>query len=422
MQKLNSRVTDSVNFFQGNDPTQLTEQFGSPLYVYNERIIRERCREIKNLVSYPKFHVNYSAKANSNLAFLQIVRSEGLFADAMSSGEIMVELEAGFTPEEIFFVCNNVSREEMKFAHDRGILTSLDSLAQLDMFGETCPGSDVAIRVNSGFGAGHHEKVITGGKATKFGIDPDDIPGVDEVLKKHSLKLVGINQHIGSLFMDAETYIKGAEMLISIASNFDSLEFIDLGGGLGIPYRKQENQPRLPLAELEERLSEFMNGFSRQYGRQLTFCLEPGRYISAESAVLLGTVHSVKMNYGNKYIGTDLGFTVLLRPTMYDSHHDIEVYRASNRTSSYDEVVSVVGNICESGDYIAKNRRLPEVFVDDVLGVLDAGAYGHVMSSNYNNRLRPAEILIREDNSVVVTRERDNFDDILRKFRKLSNV
>jgi diaminopimelate decarboxylase len=414
MQNLNSKVTDETDFFQGNNPYDLAGKYGSPLYVYNERILRTRCREIKNLVKYRYFRVNYSAKANSALAFFQIVREEGLDVDAMSPGEIYAQLKAGFQPENIFFISNNVSDEEMRYAIDLGIKVSVDSLSQLERYGRLNPGGKVAARMNPGIGAGHHAKVVTGGKNTKFGVNPESVPQMKEILKKYDLTLCGINQHIGSLFMDSSAYLKGAASLMAIAKAFDTLEFIDIGGGFGIPYRKQEGEQRLDLKVLGESLEKIIGDFMKSYGREITVKVEPGRYISAESGVLLGTVHSVKYNGENKYIGTDIGFNVLARPMIYDSHHDIEVYRSADVNHNSKETVTVVGNICESGDIIAKDRLLPEIFEGDLLGILDAGAYGHVMSSNYNNRLRPAQVLIRENSDVVLIRERDTLADIVR--------
>lgn len=411
-----AKVTSESNFFQNTDPIELVQKYGSPLYVYNESIFRERCREVKKLLSYPHFSVNYSAKANSNLALLQIVREEGLNVDAMSPGEIYVELKAGFKPEQIFYICNNVSAEEMKYAIDNGVLVSVDSLSQLELFGSINRGGRVAVRFNPGVGAGHSEKVVTGGKNTKFGVEQSFIPEVKRILEKYDLKLIGINQHIGSLFMEGSPYAEGVKSLLSIAENFENLEFIDMGGGFGVPYHKQDSEERLDLALLGQELDSIISGWVKSYGREVHFKIEPGRYIPAESSVLLGTVNAVKMNYGVKYIGTDLGFNVMARPVMYDSHHDIEVYRGDNIFSEKMECVTIVGNICESGDIMAHGRVLPEIFEGDILGILDAGAYGSVMSSNYNNRLRPAEVLIKENGDVSLIRRRDTLEDLMRNY------
>jgi diaminopimelate decarboxylase len=416
MNYIYSKVGSEKKFFGNTNPVELAEKYGTPLYVYNEDILRKRCRDLKGLISYPNFTVNYSPKANSNLEIIKIVRSEGLRVDAMSPGEIYVNLMAGFKPEEIFFISNNVSEEEFKYAIQTGVKISVDSLSQLELFGRINPGGEVAFRINPGVGAGHHEKVTTGGQKTKFGIEMSGIPEAKTIIKKYNLKLTGINQHIGSLFMDGEAYLKSSENILAVARQFEDLEFIDLGGGFGIPYRKQANQSRLDLKMLGDRLSGVINDWVREYGKEIEFKVEPGRYIVAESCILLGSVYAVKMNYDIKYIGTDLGFNVLLRPTMYDSHHDVEIYRKSNIPSLKEETVRIVGNICETGDIIAKDRKLPEIFEHDILGIMDSGAYGYSMSSNYNNRLRPAEVLIDKDGNTRLIRKRDTFEDLVRNF------
>jgi len=416
MNYVHAKVTQEAQFYGKTNPMELVRKYDSPLYVYNETILRQRCREMKNLITYPKFIVNYSAKANSNLALLKMIREEGLYVDAMSPGEMYVELQAGFTPDQILYVSNNVSADEMRFAIERKILVSVDSVSQLALYGQLNPGGAVVVRFNPDVGAGHHEKVVTGGKKTKFGVERRYIPDVQATLKQYNLRLVGVNQHIGSLFMDGQPYLEGVKSLLQIAEQFEDLEVIDFGGGFGIPYHKLDGQERLNLQALGPQLDQLVRDWAAHYGKEVTLKIEPGRYVVAECSVLLGQVFAVKMNYGIKYVGTDLGFNVLKRPVMYDSHHDIEVYRPTAAPSSKDEEVMVVGNICESGDIIAKNRRLPEIFEGDVLGVLDAGAYGFSMCSNYNNRLRPAEVLITSQGDDVLIRKRDALEDLTRNF------
>jgi diaminopimelate decarboxylase len=409
-------VTQTSNFYGNTDPVRLAEKYGSPLYVYNEAILRQRCRDMKNLVAYPNFVVTYSMKANANLVLLKIVRDEGLNVDTMSPGEVYVALQAGFNPEDILYVSNNVSAEEMQYAIERKIATSVDSVSQLERYGKLNPGGEVVVRFNPEVGAGHHEKVVTAGKKTKFGVERKYIPEVKALLDKYQLRLIGINQHIGSLFMEGMPYIEAAKSLLRIAGNFENLEFIDFGGGFGIPYHKQDGQQRLDLKELGRLLDQTFEEWVKEYGKDVTFKIEPGRYIAAECGVLLGTVHAVKTNYAIRYVGTDLGFNVLKRPVMYNSHHDIEIYRRDDKVSSKQEEVRIVGNICETGDIIAKDRLLPEIFEGDALGVLDAGAYGFSMCSNYNHRLRPAEVLIKENGEDVLVRKRDSLEDLMRNF------
>lgn len=414
MHLLHGTYTANTQFFNQNNPYDLIKQYGSPLYVYNESILRLRCREMKNLVSYDNFVPHYSIKANTNIHLLKIVREEGLHADVMSPGEIYLALESGFKPEELFFIPNNVVPSDMQYAIDRGITTSVDSLEQLKMYGELNPGGKVAIRFNPGVGAGHHEKVVTGGKKTKFGVNPEDIPEVKRLLETYNLSLIGINQHIGSLFMDPAPYIESLSSILNIAKQFDDLTFIDLGGGFGIPYQKQDGQARLDIKALGAALDPVLHDFAKTYGKPIQFQIEPGRYIPCESCLLLGQVTATKTNAGHDYIGCDIGFNILQRPIMYDAHHDIEIYSQEEKEKAL-APFTVVGNICESGDILAKDRLLPKsTSRGDLIAMMDAGAYGYSMASCYNQRFRPAEILIQEDGSVRQIRKADQFEDLIR--------
>ena len=415
---MSNYYTEQTNFYGQQTPQELIARFGSPLYVYNERILRERCREMKGFVDYPKIRVNYSIKANSNIELIKIAREEGLNADAMSPGEIAMIQAAGYSSDEIFFIPNNVSEDEMRFALEQGILISVDSLSQLHQLGRLNPSGRVAVRFNTGVGAGHHDKVIAGGKKSKFGVTPEYVGEVKDIVKHYDLKLVGINQHIGSLF-EAESYLAGVHSLLSIAEQFEGLEFVDLGGGFGIPYKKQENQERFPLDFLGSQLAQLLKKWVAAYGKEVLFIMEPGRYIVAECGVLLGTVHGLKENYSVKYVGTDLGFNLLMRPVLYDAYHELEVYPGNNGTiiNKSMETVTVVGNICEPGDIIAADRLLPQLNDGDILGVMDAGAYGFTMSSNYNCRLRPAEVLIDQDGNARLIRRRETIEDLLKTFQ-----
>lgn len=405
--------------YRGRLPLQkLMEQFGSPVYVYDEAVLRQRCRELAKLVSYDKFIVDYSMKANSNPALLKIIREEGLEVDVMSPGEIYIARMAGYTSDEIFYIGNNVSPDEMRQVIDQNIRISVDSLAQLEQYGRLAPGGSVAIRVNPGIGAGHHQKVVTAGKQTKFGINMEYLEQIKEILAKYRLTLTGINQHIGSLFMKSQDYLRSVDALMDFALAFPELEFIDLGGGFGIPYHKGEGEERLDLARLGMELDKLIVRFCQKYGRELCFRIEPGRYVVAECGTLFGTVHSVKCNHDTKYVGTDIGFNVLMRPILYDAHHEILVFRDGQLLddSNSQEAVTVVGNICESGDILAKNRKLPVIREGDVLAIRDAGAYGHIMSSTYNGRLRPGEVLVTEAGALKEIRKQDSYEDLVRNY------
>jgi len=231
------------------------------------------------------------------------------------------------------------------------------------------------------------------------------------LLKKYNLTLRGINQHVGSNFLDGTAYVKGLEELCELAKHFEGLEFIDMGGGFGVPYHKEE-QP-LDFALLKEQLDERIAKFTNEYGH-ITIRTEPGRFVVAECGALLGTVWGLKENGGVTYAGTDLGFNVIMRPILYDSYHEIDVYRRGEKLSGNEEKYTVVGNICESGDKLAQGRMLPSLELGDTLVVRNAGAYCYSMSSNYNSRLRPAEVLLTMDGQAKLIRRREVVADLLR--------
>ena len=406
---------EKIDFFKGNNPEDIVNEYGTPLYVYSEEIIRRQMSRVAQVITKYPYTANYSVKANTNIHILKLALDEGINCDAMSEGEIRMLEAAGFPYERIFFVPNNVSKEEMQYAIDRGIMTSLDSLSQLEQYGELNPGGKCAVRINPGVGAGHHEKVVTGGKKTKFGISEDDIDKVFEIAAKYKLTIAGINQHIGSLFMEPTPYLEAVSNLLRIAKRFKNLEFIDFGGGYGIPYHKLNDEAEYPMEDFKKKLEPILDEFIKEYGKTPLFKSEPGRYCVAEGSVILGRVHATKENAGKKYVGTDIGMNVLVRPSMYDSWHDAEIIRNS-KVVPRDNLVeqNIVGNICESGDILCKERMLPEAKKGDLVCILDTGAYGYSMCSTYNSRPRPAEVMITRDGKVECIRKKETYEDLLK--------
>jgi diaminopimelate decarboxylase len=390
---------------------ELIEKYGSPLYVYDEEILRQRCRELRSLLKYPAFRVNYSAKANTNVELLKIIRDEDLDVDAMSPGEMYLEMKAGFTSDRIMFIGNNVSREEIQYAVDRGIYISVDSLSQLSLLGEINPGGEVCLRLNPGIGAGHHEKVVTGGKKAKFGIAIEDLPLAQEMATRYALTITGLNQHIGSLFLETEDYVAATVQLLKIASTLPSVKILDFGGGMGIPY-KHAAESRLDFDKLGREMDAVIQGWVKD-NRSITVRIEPGRYVVAECGAILGKVTAVKHNYNTNFVGCDIGFNTLIRPAMYDSYHEISIVPAQDRAyKEYEEAVYLVGQICESGDILAHDRVLPVCREGDAVIVHDAGAYGFAMASSYNSRPLPAEVLIQSDGQVRLIRKAQSLEDL----------
>ena len=414
----------NTNFFAGNNPEEIASEYGTPVYVYNEKILRDRMAKVAKVITKYPYTANYSVKANTNIHILKLALEEGLNCDAMSVGEITLLMKAGFPVERIFFVPNNVAPYELAFALKNGVMTSLDSLSQLELFGEVCNQMEIepekrkcAVRINPGVGAGHHEKVVTGGKKTKFGIAEYSIPQIFEIAEKYQITIAGINQHIGSLFMDPQPYLDAVTNLLRIAHQFKKLEFIDFGGGYGIPYHKLDDEKDFPMEDFKSRLEPILDEFVASYGKAPLFKSEPGRYCVAEGSVILGRVHATKENSGIQFAGSDIGMNVLVRPSMYDSHHDIEVIR-DGEIVSRDNLIeqTVTGNICESGDILAKNRLLPKIQEGDLICALDTGAYGWSMCSTYNSRPRPAEVMICANGKVKQIRRKETIEDLMNLF------
>lgn len=406
---------ESSNFFGKENPEELAKEYGTPLYVYNEDNLRAHMRDVAKVITKYPYRANFSMKANSNLTILKMALEEGLNADAMSVGEMKLLLLAGFPADRIFFVPNNVSEEELRFAIDHNIMTSLDSLEQLELYGELNPGGKCSVRINPGVGAGHHEKVVTAGKKTKFGIEEHDVDSIFEIARKYNLHITEINQHVGSQYLDPQPFLDAVENFLRIAEKFDELEFIDFGGGYGIPYHKLDDEACFDMEDFSKRFTALLDAYVQKHPDNIPlFKSEPGRYCVAEGGVILGRVHAVKQNYGNKYAGTDVGMNVLARPTLYDSWHDIEILRNGKAvTEGEKEPVYVTGNICESGDLLCKDRELPVIKRGDLVCVLDAGAYGFSMSSSYNSRPRAAEVLITSDGEAKLIRRRETFEDLV---------
>ena len=413
MLEVRASYTRKINFFKGRNQFELIKEYGSPLYVYNEDILRASCREMKSLLQVDNSVVYYSAKANANPHLLRIVREEGLMADSMSPGELALDKAAGFTRDEINYVCNNVSGEELALAAREAHLVSVDSLAQLEEFGRQVPGGEVMIRVNPERGGGHHEKVITAGKNTKFGINAEYFPDVREICSRCKLTVVGLNLHLGSLIMEPDLYLSAMNWMLGLVEEFPDVRYLDFGGGFGIPYHKYAGEERLDLSEFSEKATGLLKDWAAKTGYTGRFGIEPGRYVMAECGLCLGSVTAAKNNAGTCYACTDIGFNILPRPMLYDAFHDVEIYASDGAAATRKEMPqTIVGNICESGDILVKDYVLPEIKQGDVLGFLDAGAYCYSMASSYTQRVRPAELLIRSDGSLKLIRRRETVEDI----------
>ncbi len=403
-------------YFDGVSVSELTERFDTPLYVVSESRIRENYQRLHNALAqnYRKVRVCYAMKANSNLAVLKILKSEGAHLDAVSPGEVFTALAAGFPPERILFTGTSVRNDELRFLINSNVTVNVDSLSQLGRLLRMTVPKVLSVRVNPEVGAGHHDHVITAGKNSKFGLWEDSALEAYAQAKKAGVERFGIHMHVGSGVLNVEAFLLALDKLLSIARKVHdkigiNFEFIDMGGGLGVPYIPEEKELDLTLFA-DKALSLFKSKVTEYGFEEPTFCVEPGRYLVSDASILLTTVNTVKTTPFKKFVGVDAGFNTLVRPTMYGSYHHILV---ANKLEAPDkEVYDVVGPICESGDALAKDRLLPKIDESDLLAVLNAGAYGFAMSSQYNARPRAAEVLVN-DGKYRLVREREQFEDLL---------
>ena len=403
-------------FFDGISVEELAEKYDTPLYVLSEKRISDNYNRLHTALvrNYKDVRIYYACKANTNLAVLKLLQSQGAYLDTVSPGEVFMGLSSGYTPERILFTGTSVRNDELKFLADANITVNIDSQSELDRLLKIAVPPIISVRVNPEIGAGHHDHCITAGPETKFGLWEEEVIQAYAIAERARVERFGIHMHIGSGVLDVEPYALAVDKLLSIAKRVHDevgieFEFISIGGGLGVPYKPEDKE--LDLTNFSGKIVAPFKAKVKEYGLgKPFFCVEPGRYLVCDASILLTTVNTVKVTPHRKFLGVDAGFNTLVRPAMYGSYHPILV--ADKLDAPEKETFDVVGPICETGDVIAKQRKLPMVNEGDVLAVLNAGAYGFSMSSQYNSRPRAAEVMIRQGKAVVV-REREQLADLM---------
>ena len=412
-------------FFDGFSVKELAQKYDTPLYVLSEKRIRENYDRLHTALinNYKYVRIYYAAKANTNLTVLRILQSQGAYLDTVSPGEVFMALSSGFTPDRILFTGTSVRNDELKMLADANITINVDSQSELDRLLKIAVPQILSVRVNPEIGAGHHSHCITAGPESKFGLWEEETIQAYAIAQRARVERFGIHMHIGSGILDIEPYVLAVEKLLSIAKRVHdevgiNFEFIDIGGGPGVPYKPEDKE--LDLVEFSSKVVGLFKSKVKEYGLGKPFlCVEPGRYLVCDASILLTSVNTVKVTPARKFVGVDAGFNTLLRPAMYGSYHPILV---ANKLGLADkETYDVVGPICESGDALAKDRKLPLIEEGDLLAVLNAGAYGFSMSSQYNSRPRAAEVMIRQGKAVVV-REREQLTDLISSQRVASDL
>ena len=390
------------------DLIKAADKFGTPLYVYDlSKIESQYNRLVNSFKTIKNLKINYAVKALSNLSILKYINNLGAGIDTVSIQEVLIGIKAGFSPEKIIYTPNGVSIDEIKNVSKMGVNINIDNLNMLEQFGSQYPEIPVCIRINPHVMAGGNNKISVGHIDSKFGISIHQIPLLLRIVKNTNIKVNGIHMHTGSDILDIEVFIHAAEILFETASKFKELEFIDFGSGFKVPYSPGDNETN--IEELGVKLSKRFNDFCDEYGKDLILAFEPGKFLVSEAGNFLCSVNSIKQTTSTVFAQVDSGFNHFVRPMMYGSSHHIE--NISNPNDS-ERFYSVVGYICET-DTFATNRRISKISEGNILSFKNAGAYCFSMSSNYNSRYKPPEILFI-NNKLIEIRKRETIEDLTR--------
>jgi len=394
--------------FPGNiSAVDLCNKYGCPLYVYDFDTIKRQYARLKQAFTVKKLKINYACKALTNINILKLMNQMGTGLDTVSIQEVKLGLMAGFEPDNIIYTPNCVSIEEISEAVKLGVRVNIDNISILEQFGHLFPDYPICIRINPHIFAGGNSKISVGHIDSKFGISFHQMPHVLRVVKATGLKVEGLHMHTGSEILDTEVFLSGADVLFSQAKQLPDLDYLDFGSGFKVSYKNDGIET--DIEDLGAQISKRFDFFCKEYGRDLTLMFEPGKYLVSEAGHFFAKVNVIKQTTSTVFAGIDSGLNHLVRPMMYDSYHKIiNISRTEGRTRIY----TVVGYICET-DTFGVNRKMTEIQEGDILCIKNAGAYCFTMSSNYNSRYRPPEVLIYEGKDYLI-RERENMEDIMR--------
>ena len=385
----------------------IAENFGKPVYVYDSEKIASQYKLLKSaFAGVTNLRINYATKALSNLSILKFMRNLGAGLDTVSIQEVQLGLAAGFDPQAIIYTPNGVSLNEIEEVAKMGVQINIDNLSLLEQFGTRHPKTPVCIRINPHVMAGGNNNISVGHIDSKFGISIHQIPHLLRIVENTAMKINGIHMHTGSDILDVDVFLHAAEILFDTAKHFKNLEFLDFGSGFKVPYFNNDIETN--IEELGEKLSARFTEFCANYGSELQLIFEPGKFLVSQAGHFITQVNVVKQTTSTIFAQVDSGFNHLIRPMLYGSHHHIENLSNPNGKERF---YSVVGYICET-DTFASNRKIAEITEGNLLVFRNCGAYCFSMSSNYNSRYRPAEVLWFKGKGHLI-RKRETFDDIL---------
>ncbi len=400
-------LVDGRYEINGVEVLEVCKEYGTPLYVYDAKKIEQQYHRLINTFKGIDVEIHYACKALSNINILKYLRSLGAGLDTVSIQEVQLGLKAGFQPHEIMYTPNCVNIDEINKAVGFGVRINIDNISILEQFGHLYGNTyPVCVRINPHIMAGGNTKISTGHIDSKFGISIYQLRHLERVIKSNNIVVEGLHMHTGSDILDADVFLRGAEILFEAARTFTDLKFLDFGSGFKVKYHQDDNTT--DIEELGAKISTRFKEFCTEYGKPLKLIFEPGKYIVSESGFLFVRANVIKQTTSTVFVGVDSGQNHLIRPMFYDAYHHIT--NISNPGGIH-RIYSVVGYICET-DTFGWDRKLNEVREGDILCLHNAGAYGFSMSSNYNSRYRPAEVLIKDGKAQLI-RRRENLEDLL---------
>ncbi|MBA2563088.1 MAG: diaminopimelate decarboxylase [Chitinophagaceae bacterium] len=395
------------NVLSPDQLVSIASQFGSPVYIYHAEKIAEQYNKLVNAFKGDvKFY--YACKALSNVNILKYIQSLGASLDCVSIHEVRLGLMAGFNSNTILYTPNCVDFEEILEAKELGVTINIDNISILEQFGNRFGNTyPVCVRLNPHIMAGGNFKISTGHIDSKFGISIHQMRHIERIVKTTKLNVTGIHMHTGSEIKDVNVFLQGLEVMFEMAKHFSELKFVDLGSGFKVPY--QEGDVETDINLLAEKVAEAFTAFENETGNKIQVWFEPGKYLVSQAGYFVVKANVIKQTPATVFAGVNSGFNHLIRPMFYEAYHHIE--NISNLIGP-ERIYTVVGNICET-DTFAWDRKINEIKEGDYLVFYNAGAYGFEMSSNFNSRLKPAEVLVIDGHPKLI-RKRDEFEDLLK--------
>ena len=386
----------------------IANQYATPVYIYHAEKIAEQYQKLVSAFAGCDARFFYACKALTNINILKLMKSLGASLDCVSINEVKLGLQAGFTANEILFTPNCVDLEEIELGKELGVNINIDNISFLEQFGNKYGGSyPVCIRLNPHIMAGGNYKISTGHIDSKFGISIHQLRHIERIVKTTKLNVTGLHMHTGSEIKDVNVFLEGLEVMFDLARHFDNLQYIDLGSGFKVPY--QPGDPETDVNKLGLKVADAFKAFEKETKKKIQVWFEPGKYLVSEAGYFVVKTNVIKQTTATVFVGVNSGFNHLIRPMFYEAFHQIQ--NISNPKGA-ERIYTVVGNICET-DTFAWDRTLNEVREGDLLVFYNAGAYGFEMSSNFNARLKPAEVLVKDGKATLI-RKRDEFEDLMR--------